>query len=435
MKRFLLAALTGLLIGSIAFGADQIIQFSEPLVGANHPTLADTINRGFLIEHNADGTHKTEISTTLSYGNVTDRPTINSVTVTGDVLDNASNYPTLNQNTTGTSANVTGIVAVTNGGTGSDNATGARTNLGLVIGTHVLAPDGSAASLTSFPTLNQDTTGTSANVTGTVAVANGGTGSDNASGALANLGANDASNITTGLLGKSIGGFAEDISSKTGVPYHDNGTVTWKTLVQFLSLVGITYNSADNTWTFAASITVPSLSSTCSPTDNTCGFIALNSGFPTENLSAGYTAYDNSANLYKVRNGDNTATLEMMSSGITQFQKCITIDNAVAASDYPAESFPVPITIVRVKVYQTGADNVIGQWDECTGTNGACTSTTAVDTADITAADGVVAYDDGTLSNPGIAAGNILRWRTTSVGGTNTSCMACFYYTMDQAKP
>ena len=35
---------------------------------------------------------------------------------------------------------------------------------------------GSAASLTNFPTLNQNTTGTAANVTGTVAVANGGTG-------------------------------------------------------------------------------------------------------------------------------------------------------------------------------------------------------------------------------------------------------------------
>lgn len=41
----------------------------------------------------------------------------------------------------------------------------ARTNLGLVIGTDVLAPNGSAASLTSFPTLNQNTSGTAANAT------------------------------------------------------------------------------------------------------------------------------------------------------------------------------------------------------------------------------------------------------------------------------
>lgn len=46
---------------------------------------------------------------------------------------NASNFnfPTLNQNTTGTASNVTGVVALANGGTGASNVANARTNLGL----------------------------------------------------------------------------------------------------------------------------------------------------------------------------------------------------------------------------------------------------------------------------------------------------------------
>jgi hypothetical protein len=63
----------------------------------------------------------------------------------------------------------------------------ARTSLGLVIGTDVLAPNGSAANLTSFPTFNQNTTGTASNVTGVVAIANGGTGQTTQAAALTAL--------------------------------------------------------------------------------------------------------------------------------------------------------------------------------------------------------------------------------------------------------
>lgn len=51
----------------------------------------------------------------------------------------------------------------------------------------LLRTNGSAAALTNFPTLNQNTTGTASNVTGVVALANGGTGATNAANARVNL--------------------------------------------------------------------------------------------------------------------------------------------------------------------------------------------------------------------------------------------------------
>jgi len=95
----------------------------------------------------------------------------------------ASDIPTLNQNTTGTAANVTGIVAVANGGTGVTTAQAEMNRVAAAVtsgsylrgnGTDVVMSTIQAADV---PTLNQNTTGTAANVTGTVAIANGGTNS------------------------------------------------------------------------------------------------------------------------------------------------------------------------------------------------------------------------------------------------------------------
>lgn len=87
------------------------------------------------------------------------------------------------------------------------------------------APNGSAGVPTfraivaaDIPTLNQNTTGTAANVTGTVAIANGGTGATTAGGALTNLGAIGSVASADGSIVVTTTGTAVDLSVSTNSP-------------------------------------------------------------------------------------------------------------------------------------------------------------------------------------------------------------------------
>lgn len=92
-------------------------------------------------------------------------------------------------NVSGTASNVTGTVAIANGGTGATTQQGAINALaGTQSAGKYLRSDGTNTTLSTIqaadvPTLNQNTTGTASNVTGTVAIANGGTGQTTASAA------------------------------------------------------------------------------------------------------------------------------------------------------------------------------------------------------------------------------------------------------------
>jgi hypothetical protein len=182
-----------------------------------------------LLRTNGDGSALTGITVDLTtvlpaYTNnaakvlavATNETGVEWIAISNTVTDASSltNFPTLNQNTTGTASNVTGVIAIANGGTGSTNAAGARigllpdytANQGKVLALNGSATDvewitatgGGTSGVTSID-LSGGTTGltasggpitTSGTLTlgGTLALASGGTGATNASGARTALG-------------------------------------------------------------------------------------------------------------------------------------------------------------------------------------------------------------------------------------------------------
>ena len=205
----------------------------------------------------------------------------------------AADVPTLNQNTTGTAANVTGTVAIANGGTGETTRQAAIDALaGAVTSGQYLRGNGtdvvmSAIQAADVPTLNQNTTGTASNVTGVVAIANGGTGQTTASAAF-----NALSPITsTGdlILGNGA-------NSSTRLPIGSNNFV-------------LTSNGTTATWAAAASGTTIT-NDTSTSTNVFPTFAAATSGA----LSTIYTS--NAKLLYKPSTGELTSSHVVASNGI-----------------------------------------------------------------------------------------------------------------------
>lgn len=234
------------------------------------------------------------------YGGALGTPT------SGDFSTGTFIWPTFNQNTTGTAANVTGVVAIANGGTGQTTATagfnalapsqatnsgkflttngtntswaniaqmaypsagiavstGASWNGSITPGSGVTAAlgvnvgtagafvvnggtlgtpaSGNLANCT-FPTLNQNTTGTAGNVSGVVAILNGGTGQTTANAALnallpAQAGAggkvlrSDGTNASWAgfaSLGQSWGNFYDTTASQTIALATNSAVITY----------------------------------------------------------------------------------------------------------------------------------------------------------------------------------------------------------------
>jgi hypothetical protein len=205
------------------------------------------------------------------------------VTSVGSKTLAAADIPTLNQNTTGTAANVTGVVALANGGTGATTAQTAINALaGSVTAGSYLRGNGSNILMSGIqaadvPTLNQNTTGTAANVTGTVAIANGGTGFTTKTNAFNALSPIDS-------LGDIIYGGA--LGSNTKLAGNTSATK------QFLSQTGTGSASAAPAWGALAAGDIPTLNqNTTGTAANVTGTVAIaNGGTGATTKAAGFDA-------------------------------------------------------------------------------------------------------------------------------------------------
>jgi len=201
----------------------------------------------------------------------------------------AADVPTLNQNTSGTAANVTGTVAIANGGTGVTTALAAMNTLaGAVTSGSYLRGNGvnvvmSTIQAADVPTLNQNTTGTAANVTGTVAIANGGSGTTTAQGA--------------------INAFAGAVTA--GSYLRGNGTNVVMATIQAADIPTLNQNTTGT----AANITA-----TTNATITTLSSLSLPGSQITGNISGNAA---NVTGIVAIANGGTNATATPTAGGIT----------------------------------------------------------------------------------------------------------------------
>ena len=205
--------------------------------------------------------------------------TVNGISLSGTVT--SSGNLTLGGSLSGVdlTTQVTGTLPIANGGTGQTTRQAAMDALaGSTTSGQYLRGDGtdvvmSAIQAGDVPTLNQNTTGTSSNVTGTVAVANGGTGATtltannvvlgNGTSAVQFVAPGTTGNVLTsngttwtsatlsagGLPAGSVIFFAAN-AAPTGYLKANGATVSRTTYAALFAAIGTTFGAGDGSTTF-----------------------------------------------------------------------------------------------------------------------------------------------------------------------------------------
>lgn len=338
----------------------------------------------------------------------------------------AADVPMLNQNTTGTAANVTGIVAIANGGTGQSTANAALNALLPVQTSNTgkyLTTDGTNTSwgtvstgVTSFSagttglTPNTGTTG-AVTLAGTLAVANGGTGqtslssvavgtATNVAGGAANrIVYNTGAGVTSFLAAPTSAGYLNWTGSSftwtpsTASPGGGNTQVQYNNSGSFAGSTSFTFNSGTSTLSVTSidADSVKAGSATFYTPGSTNLSIGLNA-IPSGATGTFSTAVGNSA-LTSLSSGNNNVAV---GNGALQNVASTSDNTGVGAGALSAASY-------------TGANNTaIGSSAGATTTSGSnvtCVGYTAY-------ASSATASNEITLGNSSIAT---LRCQVTTI--------------------
>jgi hypothetical protein len=358
----------------------------------------------------------------------------------------AADVPTLNQNTSGTASNVTGTVAIANGGTGQTTQQAAIDALaGTQASGKYLRSDGTHTALSSIvagdvPTLNQNTTGTASNVTGTVAIANGGTGQTTAAAALNALlpsqGTNNGKVLTTNgttASWQAVGGTGTvtsvDVSGGSTGLTTSGGPVTGSGTITIAGALNETHGGTNQTSYTTGDMLYASSANTLSKLAvGTNGqVLTVQSGIPAWQTGGGGMS-NPMTTLGDIIYEDNTPSPTRLGGNTTTTKKFLTQTGTGSVSASPQWSTITASDIPTLNQNTTGtASNVTGTVAIANGGTGATTQQAAIDALAGTQASGKYLRSDGThttLSSIQAADVPTLNQNTTGTASNVTGTIA-----------
>lgn len=231
--------------------------------------------------------------------------------------DLAGSIPTWNQNTTGTAAGLSTTLAIASGGSGQTTAQAAMNAFaGAVTSGSYLRGNGTNVVMNTIqaadvPTLNQNTTGTAAGLSATLAIGSGGTGQTTASAAF-----NALSPITT--TGDLILGNGTNSATRLGIGA--NGYL-------------LTSNGTTASWAAAPAAGVTSFSAGTTgftPSTGTTGAVTLSGTLGVANGGTNLTSYTAGDLLY----ASGTTAISKLGIGTTNY----VLTAGASAPQYVAQS-------------------------------------------------------------------------------------------------